>query len=95
MSVGIKYVLVGPRDLSHLERSISIVRSYAPRIDIEVYHDYNFRSSVISSLNIRTKKFERIGYPNREENRNNRLWTNWMEKSKSTKKKRDFRLFRY
>ena len=74
MSIGIKYVLVGPRDLPHLERSISIVRSYAPKIDIEVYHDYDFQSPVISNLNIRTKKFDRISYPTREENRNSSLW---------------------
>lgn len=74
MSVGVTYVLVGNRDLQHLENSVSILRSYIPDIDIKIYHDYDFKSDILSSLNVRYRKFKREKYSTREENRNSSLW---------------------
>jgi len=74
MSVGITYVLVGQRDLSHLEKSVSIIRSYVPNIDIKIYHDYDVQSDTLDFHRVRYRKFDRISYPTREENRNSSLW---------------------
>ena len=74
MSVGITYVLVGQRDLAHLEKSVSIIRTYVPNVDIKIYHDYDVQSKILDSHRVRYRKFDRTKYPTREENRNSSLW---------------------
>ena len=74
MSVGITYVLVGNKDLQHLENSVSILKSYVPNIDVKIYHDYDFNSGALNSLNVRFRKYKRERYSTREENRNSSLW---------------------
>ena len=74
VSIGITYVLMGPRDLLVLKKSISIIRKFDTDIDIKIYHDIDLNFSEFESLNVRFRKFDRISYPIREENRNSSYW---------------------
>lgn len=71
----ITYVAIGPRDYRKLQQSIAIIRSYEPDIDIRVYHDEDASNlSFLSDLNIELRKFKRIQFKSREENRNSSYW---------------------
>ena len=71
----ITYVVVGPRDFEKLKKSIQIVKAYRPSINIRIYHDMPVEDlSFIKFENVEFRKFERIKYPTREENRNSSYW---------------------
>lgn len=71
----ITYVAIGPRDYKKLEVSISIIRSFDKDIDIMVYHDEpEDRLSFLKQYSVKFRKFNRISFPTREENRNSSYW---------------------
>ena len=71
----ITYVAVGHRDLPKLDKSIELVRNFEPGIPIRVYHDMPASDlASLSKYNVNLRKYERIKYPKREENRNSSYW---------------------
>ena len=71
-SKGIVYAVVGERDVPFLSKSIELVRKFDSEIPITVYHDIPLRIDNVN--NITLKQYERVKYPDREENRNSSLW---------------------
>jgi len=74
MSVGVTYVLIGERDLLHLRNSIRILKSFSKEINVKIYHDIEESKIGITGNNISFRKFGKIKYPKREENRNSSYW---------------------
>jgi hypothetical protein len=72
MKAAILYVLVGDRDINHLNESIASVRKYRNDIDIIVLSDIDYVK--IAHENITLHKFTRRKHDKREENRNSSEW---------------------
>jgi len=71
---GVVYVIVGERDVAHFHTSLRLLRHFKPDLPVVVYHDIPKERLGIMSHDVEFKKYTRISYPHREENRNSSLW---------------------
>ena len=71
----ITYVVIGPRDFLKLKQSIALIRQFDKQIPIRVYHDVDENNlSFLRNYGVEYRKFERLKFPVREENRNSSYW---------------------